>query len=97
VSFHWKDSEGNIHQGSGFVRDVSICGLFVATLRSPPIGATVRLEVCFDSQVTKSPIAIHAKGRVCRVEGVDLNPERRGFAATTKRLKFLFAKRWWAR
>jgi hypothetical protein len=89
VSFLWKDSQGNSHQGMGSIRDVSVRGLFVMTLvPPPPLGATVRLDVCFDTSLAETPVAIRAKGRVCRIDCVDKNHDRRGFAATTKRLTF---------
>jgi hypothetical protein len=89
VSFLWKDSEGNNHQGTGSMRDVSVRGLFVMTLvPPPPIGATVRLDVCFDSSLAESPVAVHARGRVCRIDCANNNRDRWGFAATTKRLIF---------
>jgi hypothetical protein len=87
VSFLWKDLQGNHHAGAGYMRDVSVRGLFVITPMPPPIGTKVRLEICFESSLTDSPIEIQAKGQVCRVEPDNQNGEHRGFAASTKRFK----------
>jgi hypothetical protein len=93
VSFLWKDSEGNNRQGTGSMRDVGVQGLFVMTFVSPPVGTPIRLEVCFDSTLPEPRVSIHAKGRVCRVDSVNQNRERWGFAATTKRLTIGSVKR----
>jgi hypothetical protein len=93
VSFLWKDSEGNSHQGTGTMRDVCVRGLFVMTFIAPPIGTPIRLEVYFDSSLAEPRVSIHAKGRVCRVDTVNQNRERWGFAAITKRLTFASVKR----
>lgn len=93
VSFLWKDSGGENHQGTGSMRDVCVHGLFVMTLVAPPIGTLIRLEVCFDSSRAESPVSIRAKGRVCRVDSVNQNRERCGFAATTKKLTLASVKR----
>lgn len=86
VSFFWKE-EGNHHLGAGFMRDVSIRGVFVVTSTLPPIGTAVRLEICFESSLTDSPLVILAKGQVCRVELDIHNGGNSGFAASTKRFK----------
>ena len=86
VAFLWKDSQGNPHQGAGSMRDISVRGLFVATITPPPVGTAVRLEVCFESSLTEPCVTVWAKGRICRVEK-DGNTKREGFAAFTRRLK----------
>jgi hypothetical protein len=87
VAFQWRDARGIRRQGAGFMRDVSVGGLFVLTPSLPPIGTTVQLEICLESPPTDSPITIHAKGQVCRVEPSDQYGAQRGFAASTKRLR----------
>ena len=87
VAFQWKDSLGNRRQGAGFMRDVSVSGLFVMTPTLPPVGTAIRLEICLESSPTNSAITIHAKGLVCRVVPNDESASQRGFAASTKRLK----------
>jgi hypothetical protein len=87
VAFQWKDSQGNRRQGAGFMRDVSVSGLFVMTPTLPPVGTAIRLEICLESSPTNSAITIHAKGLVCRVVPNDESASQRGFAASTKRLK----------
>jgi hypothetical protein len=87
VAFQWRDSQGDRRQGAGFMRDVSISGLFVMTPTLPPVGTTIRLEMCLESSPTNSAITIHAKGQVCRVVPNDESGAQRGFAASTKRLK----------
>jgi PilZ domain len=87
VSFFWKGLQGKHFRGAGFMRDVSVRGVFVLTPTPPPIGSTIHLEICFESSLTDSPLAILAKGQVCRVEPDNQNGERCGFAASTKRFK----------
>jgi hypothetical protein len=86
VEFLWKDSQGNPHQGTGSMRDISVRGLFVATTAPPPVGTMVRLEACFESSQTEPGITVRAKGHICRVEK-NGDRKRDGFAAFTRRLK----------
>jgi hypothetical protein len=87
VSFLWNGVQRIHHQGAGFMRDVSVCGVFVITSEPPPIGTIVRLEMRFELSLTDLPIAIQGDGRVCRVERTDENDKYWGFAASTKSLK----------
>lgn len=87
VAFQWRDLKGVPRQGAGFMRDISNGGLFVLTPTLPPIGSKIRLEICLEYSPTDSPIAIFAKGNVCRVEPSEQSGAQRGFAASTKRLK----------
>jgi hypothetical protein len=85
VAFLWKDAQGNVRQGAGLMRDVSVRGLFVSTAAAPPVGTPVRLEICFESAPAEPPVTVLAKGHICRVEEAG-NGKRDGFAASTKRL-----------
>lgn len=53
----------------------------------PPIDTVLRLEIYLESPRSDSAVVILTKGQVCRVELSDLAGVKRGFAASTKRLR----------
>jgi PilZ domain len=87
VAFFWKDLQRSRTQGKGFMRDLSVGGLFVMTDTLPPADTTLRLEIHLEFPRSDSAVVILAKGQVCRVELSDLVGVNSGFAASTKRLR----------
>jgi hypothetical protein len=84
VDFKWEDANGNNRRGAGFIRDVSLGGLFVMSVRPPPVGAAIEFEICIKSSLASSPHLIQAKGQVRRVEVGDQSGMASGFAASAK-------------
>ena len=84
VDFKWEDADGNDRGGAGFMRDVSLGGLFVMSDTPPPVGTAINLEINPMSASIDSPPFIQAKGQVCRVEPDDQLGMRWGFASSTK-------------
>lgn len=87
ATFRWKDAEGRRCFGRGHLRDISEKGVFVATDTQPPVGATVRFDVLFDSFRDGSTVMIHTKSNVIRVESANQTQPHHGFAAATRTLK----------
>jgi len=81
VLFKWHDQQGGGQQGSGFTRDISVCGFFCFSPTLPPEGTSIEFEILLSSfQTSNRALRIRAAGRVARVEGTGRDA---GFAAVS--------------
>ena len=84
VSFLWKETGGVELAGTGSTRDISERGVFVLTNTQAPMGTPVRLEIVFQSVVTRD-LHMITEGHVIRVE-TSFQSQIGGFAVETKGL-----------
>jgi hypothetical protein len=72
VSYWWSSSRGTTHSGTGETRNISHCGVLVATGECPPIGAPIQITVHLPHR--RSPgvgMKLEGEGKVLRVENAD--------------------------
>jgi len=84
--FTWRSAEGGWLHGEGVTRDLSVGGAFLFSLTSPPVGATIHLDVLlFPLEGGTRSLRLKTEGTVIRVEhGSDVGNE--GFAVVLEGL-----------
>jgi hypothetical protein len=83
VIFSWKDARRALQQDIGLTRDLSIGGAFIFATTLPPSGATLRFKAFLPPGSATSPVRLHGRGVVVRVErGHDQTPA--GFAVAAE-------------
>ena len=81
VLFKWYDQQGGGQQGSGFTRDISVCGFFCLSPTVPPEGTCIEFEILLSPfQASNRAMRVRATGRVARVERTGRDA---GFAAVS--------------
>ena len=83
VIFSWKDGRRPLQQDIGLTRDLSVRGAFIFAATLPPSGATLRFKAILPPNNATSPVRLHGRGQVIRVErGHDQTPA--GFAVAAE-------------
>jgi PilZ domain len=87
--FAWEGAQHDRFLGEGITRDISLMGAFIFTLTSPPVGATVHLDVFLapTAGAHKKTVRIKTEATVIRVEH---SAESEGFAAVSQDFTLLF-------
>jgi len=86
--FCWEGPQRKRLQGKGITRDISLAGTFIVTPTSPPVGATVELDIFLaPSSGVGKKVRIRTEAKVIRVEHSGL-PE--GFAAVSQDFQLQF-------
>jgi hypothetical protein len=81
VLFTWEGAQQNRLQAEGITRDISVQGAFILAPTCPPVEATVQVEVFLPSLQAAAPaVRIKAESRVLRVEHIEGDHGRIGFA-----------------
>lgn len=75
-----------MHQrAEGITRDISVKGAFVYSVLSPPEHAPIRMEVDLPPlREGATPLRIHVRGQVVRIERDVRDPVHSGFAVTSE-------------
>ena len=89
VSFWWKDERGEMRQGEGISRDISVSGAFVFASDCPPVGTEIGLRIFLAPvpEVTKS-LRVKVEGRVLRVDPITEGERGGGFAILSRDTMF---------
>ena len=83
VIFSWKDGRRALQQDIGLTRDLSVQGAFIFATTLPPSGAILRFKAILPPDSATSPVRLHGRGEVVRVErGHDQTPA--GFAVAAE-------------
>jgi len=86
VTFTWIDTDGATHEGKGNSRDISEGGAYIVTRSSPPMGASVMLEIRFPYLPELDRFhRIEMEGRVVRVDMLLDHRSVWGFAISARR------------
>jgi hypothetical protein len=86
VTFTWIDRDGATHEGKGNSRDISEGGAYIVTRSSPPMGASVMLEIRFPYLPELDRFhRIEMEGRVVRVDLLLDHRSGWGFAISSRR------------
>ncbi len=85
VVFTWEEERGIHQKAEGITRDISLKGVFVYSVVSPPEKAPIRMEVDLPPlREGASPVHIHVQGRVVRIERDVSDPVHSGFAVASE-------------
>jgi len=83
VIFSWKEGRRELQQAIGLTRNLSARGAFIFATTLPPSGASVRFRAFLPPSSAISPVRLHGRGEVVRVErGHDEIPA--GFAVAAE-------------
>ncbi|HXM94756.1 MAG TPA: hypothetical protein VOA64_11000 [Candidatus Dormibacteraeota bacterium] len=80
VTFSWDDEEGHCLQREVQSRDVSANGTFILSSSAPPVGTSVKLDVCLPRIGVAAPVRLEGEGHVLRVEYSPSGDGQTGFA-----------------
>jgi hypothetical protein len=83
VIFSWKNGRRALQQDIGLTRDLSVAGAFIFTTALPPSGATLRFKAFLPPSSATTPVLLHGRGQVVRVEPSH-NHTPAGFAVAAK-------------
>jgi PilZ domain len=85
VLFKWENRAGDLFQGEGVTRDISVAGAFILTSDCPSPGIVLTVEV-FLPQLRKrgQSIRMVTEGRVVRTENPVPGQSQDGFAVVGK-------------
>lgn len=68
--FCWENPDGNLREGQGTTRDISIIGVFVVAECPLSPGSHIELDVYLPSVSGRArSVQLHGEGKVLRVEG----------------------------
>lgn len=87
--FSWEGPQQGRLVGQGVTRDISVAGAFIFTRTTPPVGATVELEIYFSSPVGTEGRSVQIKTNA-KVIRVDHEVSCEGFAAISRDFTLLF-------
>jgi hypothetical protein len=87
--FGWEGPQGNRLVGEGLTRDISVAGAFIFTRTSPPVGATLELDIFLSPAAGNGgrTVRIKTEATVIRVEH---SARAEGFAAVSRDFTLLF-------
>ncbi len=82
VALTWKDNGGAVEGSEGHSRDLNSRGIYVNSIRTPPLGAHVEMNVFLPQMGSPTrPAELHAQGRVVRIDPPISPSQAGGFAA----------------
>jgi hypothetical protein len=83
VIFSWNEGRHGLQQAIGLTRNLSVRGAFIFATTLPPSGAALRFKAFLPPSSATSPVRLHGRGEVVRVEqGHDEIPA--GFAVAAE-------------
>jgi hypothetical protein len=87
--FAWEGAQNGRLVGQGVTRDISLAGVFIFTRTSPPVGATLKLDIFLSPAPASGGkvVRIKTEATVIRVEH---SAAAEGFAAVSQDFTLLF-------
>jgi len=83
--FTWEGAEHTCLHGGGVTRDISLSGVYIFSLTSPPVGATIQLDVSLLQVGESRTLRLKTDATVIRVEHANAGGDE-GFAVVLEGL-----------